>query len=79
MHLHFFNTLWRSLYEDSAFSMPQNKKGRDKMITCIFGTVAGGRLNLRASANSSASILASIPNETLLVITFIRLPVQPAG
>ena len=26
--------------------MPQNKKGRDKMITRIFGTVTGGRLNL---------------------------------
>ena len=49
------------------------------MITRIFGTVTGGRLNLLASADSSASILASIPNETLLVITFIRLPVQPAG
>lgn len=39
------------------------------MITRIFGTVTGGRLNLRASADSSASILASIPNETLLVVT----------
>ena len=49
------------------------------MITCIFGTVTGSRLNLRTSADSSASILSSIPNENLLVITFIRLPVQPAG
>ena len=49
------------------------------MITRIFGAVTGGRLNLRASADSSASILSSIPNENLLVITFIRLPVQPAG
>ena len=49
------------------------------MITRIFGAVTGGRLNLRASANFSASILSSIPNENLLVITFIRLPVQPAG
>ena len=39
------------------------------MITRIFGTVTGGRLNLRAAADSSASILASIPNETLLVVT----------
>lgn len=49
--------------------MPKNKKGRDKMITRIFGAVTGGRLNLRAAADSSASILASIPNETLLVVT----------
>ena len=49
--------------------MPQNKKGRDKMIARIFGTVTGGRLNLRAAADSSASILVSIPNETLLVVT----------
>ena len=39
------------------------------MITRIFGTVTGGRLNLRVAADSSASILASIPNETLLVVT----------
>ena len=39
------------------------------MITRIFGAVTGGRLNLRAAADSSASILASIPNETLLVVT----------
>lgn len=39
------------------------------MITRIFGTVTGGRLNLRAAADFSASILASIPNETLLVVT----------
>ena len=39
------------------------------MITRILGTVTGGRLNLRAAADSSASILASIPNETLLVVT----------
>lgn len=39
------------------------------MITRIFGTVTGGCLNLRASADSSASILASIPDETLLVVT----------
>lgn len=49
------------------------------MITRIFGTVTGSRLNLRTSADSSASILSSIPNENLLVITFIRLPIQPAG
>ena len=36
------------------------------MLTRIFGTVTGGRLNLRAAANSSAAIIASIPNETLL-------------
>ena len=30
--------------------MPKNKKGRDKMITRIFGAVTGGRLNLRAEA-----------------------------
>lgn len=41
------------------------------MINRIFGTVTGCRLNLRTSADSSASILVSIPNETLLVITFI--------
>ena len=51
------------------FYAPKNKKGRDKMITRIFGTVTGGRLNLRVAADSSASILASIPNETLLVVT----------
>lgn len=39
------------------------------MITRIFGAVTGGLLNLRAAAASSASILASIPNETLLVVT----------
>ncbi len=39
------------------------------MITRIFGTVTGGRLNLRAAADSSATILASIPDETLLVVT----------
>ena len=49
--------------------MPQNKKGCDKMIPRIFGTVTGGRLNLRTAADSSASILASIPNETMLVVT----------
>ena len=38
------------------------------MITRIYGTVTGGRLNLRAAAASSASILVSIPNENLLVI-----------
>ena len=30
--------------------MPKNKKGRDKMITRIFGAVTGGRFNLRAGA-----------------------------
>ena len=49
--------------------MPKNKKGREKMTTRIFGAVTGGRLNLRAAADSSASILASIPNETPLVVT----------
>ena len=39
------------------------------MITRIFGAVTGGRLNLRAAADSSATILASIPDETLLVVT----------
>ena len=39
------------------------------MIPRIFGTVTGGRLNLRMAADSSASILASIPNETLLIVT----------
>ena len=48
--------------------MTQTKKGRDKMITRIFGAVTGSRLNLRAAANSSGSIHASIPNETLLVV-----------
>ena len=38
------------------------------MINRIFDTVTGGRLNLRASADSSSSILVSIPNETLLVV-----------
>ena len=47
----------------------QAKKGRDKMITRIFGAVTGGRLNLRAAANSSAAIIASIPNETLLILS----------
>ena len=42
-----------------------SKKGRGKMLTRIFGAVTGGRLNLRAAANSSAAIIASIPNETL--------------
>ena len=28
--------------------MPKNKKGRDKMLSHIFGAVTGGRLNLRA-------------------------------
>lgn len=54
--------------EAPPFLCPKNKKGRDKMITRIFGTVTGGRLNLRAAADSSASILVSIPNETLLVV-----------
>lgn len=39
------------------------------MLTRIFGAVTGGRLNLRAAADSSATILASIPDETLLVVT----------
>ena len=39
------------------------------MIPRIFGAVTGGRLNLRMAADSSASILASIPNETLLIVT----------
>lgn len=39
------------------------------MITRLFGAVTGGRLNLRADADSSASILATLPNETLLVVT----------
>ena len=39
------------------------------MLTHIFGAVTGGRLNLRAAANSSTTILASIPDETLLVVT----------
>jgi SH3-like domain-containing protein len=39
------------------------------MLTRIFGTVTGGRLNLRAAANSSAAIIASIPNETLLILS----------
>ncbi len=30
--------------------MPKNKKERDKMLTRIFGTVTGGRLNLRAES-----------------------------
>ena len=30
--------------------MPKNKKGRDKMLSRIFRTVTGGRLNLRAGA-----------------------------
>ena len=39
------------------------------MITRIFGVVTGGRLNLLAAADSAATILLSIPNETLLVLT----------
>ena len=39
------------------------------MLTRIFGTVTGGRLNLRAAANSSAAIIASIPNETILFLS----------
>ncbi len=39
------------------------------MLTRIYGVVTGGRLNLRMAADSSAAILASIPNETLLVVT----------
>ena len=39
------------------------------MIPRIFGAVTGGRLNLRAAANSSAAIIASIPNETLLFLS----------
>ena len=39
------------------------------MLTRIFGAVTGGRLNLRAAANSSAAIIASIPNETLLILS----------
>ena len=46
-----------------------SKKGRGKMLTRIFGAVTGSRLNLRAAANSSASILARIPNETLVWLT----------
>ena len=46
-----------------------SKKGRGKMLTRIFGAVTGGRLNLRAAANSSAAIIASIPNETLLILS----------
>lgn len=38
------------------------------MVTNAYGTVTGGRLKLRAAATSSASILAIIPDETLLVI-----------
>lgn len=39
------------------------------MLTRIFGAVTGGRLNLRAAANSSAAIIASIPNATLLILS----------
>ena len=39
------------------------------MITRIFGAGTFGRLNFRAAADSSASIRASIPNKTLLVVT----------
>ena len=39
------------------------------MLTRIFGAVTGGRLNLRAAASSSAAIIASIPNETLLILS----------
>ena len=46
-----------------------SKKGRGKLLTRIFGAVTGGRLNLRAAANSSAAIIASIPNETLLFLS----------
>ena len=38
------------LFEAPPFLCPKNKKGRDKMITRIFGAVTGGRLNLRAGA-----------------------------
>ena len=47
----------------------QAKKGRGKLLTRIFGAVTGGRLNLRAAASSSATIIASIPNETLLFLS----------
>lgn len=39
------------------------------MITRNFGTVTGGRLNLRQLADASSNILTSIPNGTLLVVT----------
>ena len=39
------------------------------MITRNFGTVTGGRLNLRQLADTSSNILTSIPNGTLLVVT----------
>lgn len=39
------------------------------MITHILGSVTGDRLNLHVVADSSATILACIPDETLLVVT----------
>ena len=39
------------------------------MITYSYGTVTGGRLNLRTSADASSSIQVQIPDETLLIVT----------
>ena len=40
---HFYMTYpQRSFFRGSAFSMPRNKKGRDKIITRVSGTVTGG-------------------------------------
>ncbi len=39
------------------------------MITHILTSVTGGRLNLRAAADSSTAITASISNETLFILS----------
>ena len=63
--LFWINLIFAELRKEAPPFYAHSKKGRDKMITRIFGAVTGGRLNLRAAANSSAAIIASIPNETL--------------
>ncbi len=59
----------RSFEKKLRLFYAHSKKGRGNMLTRIFGAVTGGRLNLRAAANSSAAIIASIPNETLLILS----------
>ena len=59
----------RSFEKNLRLFYAHSKKGRGNMLTRIFGAVTGGRLNLRAAASSSAAIIASIPNETLLILS----------
>ena len=59
----------RSFEKNLRLFYAHSKKGRGNMLTRIFGAVTGGRLNLRAAASSSATIIASIPNETLLFLS----------